>query len=463
MLNRGQSEFLTVEDNIMKKSKGAIFWIPRVICIIAIAFISMFALDAFQPGLSIWKQLQDFFMHMIPSFVLLAILIVSWKWELVGGILFTVVGIVLTPIIFYHNYAMNDSVWMSIGIVCTLTVPFFIAGVLFLIGYKKNKKLAVMLLAFLMITLVAALIVALFMGSGKGETYSVTSELVNAPDEEIRRVYVTAEVEEALMPVFWPSFEHSLVSAFESNGVDTTFELIREVDGSVGTDENIGAPSSDATMHISIEALYRTHTDGYEAIVGTVFEVALTDAKTGERAWHLSGKVDYIAEKFFKSPGWRAHEGIRMEFAWNTTAAIVRTFMVDIKGQRSAPIYTVTEARNRHGQRADTTYAYSIVDRWSCQLNDDKTPADLVAASSVWLKAARSNEGGEDLEAFLEFPIEADTGGDDFTSVLVFADRKTWGAFYYDYPNSPAGEAEKAWGEVATCTGASAWASVELE
>jgi hypothetical protein len=301
------------------------------------------------------------------------------------------------------------------------------------------------------------------MGSGKGETYSVTSELVNAPDEEIRRVYVTAEVEEALMPVFWPSFEHSLVSAFESNGVDTTFELIREVDGSVGTDENIGASPSDATMHISIEALYRTHTDGYEAIVGTVFEVTLTDAKTGERAWHLSGKVDYIAEKFFKRPGWRAHEGIRMEFAWNTTAAIVRTFMVDIKGQRSAPIYTVTEARNRHGQRADTAYADSIVDRWSCQLNDDKTPADLVAASSVWLKAARSNEGGEDLEAFLEFPIEADTGGDDFTSVLVFADRKTWGAFYYDYPNSPAGKAEKAWGEVATCTGASVWASVEIE
>jgi hypothetical protein len=87
----------------------------------------------------------------------------------------------------------------------------------------------------------------------------------------------------------------------------------------------------------------------------------------------------------------------------------------------------------------------------------------LVAASSVWLKAAKSNEGGEDVEAFLEFPIEADTGDDDFTVVLVFADRKTWGAFFHDYPNSPAGEAEEAWGEVATCTSASVWASVEIE
>ena len=143
--------------------------------------------------------------------------------------------------------------------------------------------------------------------------------------------------------------------------------------------------------------------------------------------------------------------------------------MVDIEGQQSAPIYTVTEARDRHGQWTHSVFAEpptdadSIVDRWNCQLNNDKTPADLVAASSVWLKSAKSNEGGEDLEAFLEFPIEADTGDDDFTIVLVFADRKTWDTFYHDYPNSPAGEAEKAWGEVATCTGASVWTSVKIE
>ncbi len=328
---------------------------------------------------------------------------------------------------------------------------------------------AVMLLPALMIALVAVVTAALFMDSAKGETYSVTSELVNAPDEEIRRIYVTAEVEEALMPIFWRSFEHSLVSAFESNGVDTTLELIREVDGSAGTVEDIETSSSDATMHISIDALYRSHRDGYEAIIGTDFEVTLTDAKSGEKAWHLSGKVDYIAERFFNRPGWTAHEGIRKEFAWSTTAAIVRTFMVDVNGQQSAPIYTVTEERVRHGQWTHPVYAEpptdadSIVDRWNCQLNDDKTPADLVAASSVWLKAAKSNEGGEDLEAFLQFPIEADAGDDDFTIVLVFADRKTWDTFYHDFPNSPAGEAEKAWGEVAMCTGASVWASVEIE
>ncbi len=108
-------------------------------------------------------------------------------------------------------------------------------------------------------------------------------------------------------------------------------------------------------------------------------------------------------------------------------------------------------------------YADSIVQLWSCKLNDGKTAADVVAASSVWLKAAKTNEGGEDIEAFVEFPIAANTGDDDFTFVLVVADTKTWGVFNHDYLDSPAGEAEEAWGEVATCSVSSLWESVEIE
>ena len=108
-------------------------------------------------------------------------------------------------------------------------------------------------------------------------------------------------------------------------------------------------------------------------------------------------------------------------------------------------------------------YADSIVQLWSCKLNDDKTFADLEAVSSAWLKAAKSMEGGEDLEAFLEYPIAADAGGGDFTFVMVVADTKTWGVFNNDYPDSPVGEADQAWSEVATCSSSSLWESVEIE
>jgi len=105
--------------------------------------ISLFALDAFQPDLTIWQQIGDFLMHLIPSFILTALLLVAWKWEYVGGIIFTIIGLGLSPLVFNHNYNMNHSVWMSLGIILTITIPFVLVGVLFIVGHfqkiKRNK------------------------------------------------------------------------------------------------------------------------------------------------------------------------------------------------------------------------------------------------------------------------------------------------------------------------------------
>jgi hypothetical protein len=100
----------------------------------------MFAADAFAPGLTIWQQLGEFVMHLIPSFILLALLIVAWKWELAGGIIFAVIGLALSPFVYMHNYAMNHSVGMSLGIIAMITLPFFVVGVLFIISHNKKKK-----------------------------------------------------------------------------------------------------------------------------------------------------------------------------------------------------------------------------------------------------------------------------------------------------------------------------------
>ena len=118
-------------------------WLPRVICILAILFISLFALDAFQPDLTIWQQIGDFLVHLIPSFILTALLLVAWKWEYVGGIIFTIIGLGLSPFVFNHNYNMNHSIWMSLGIILTITIPFLLVGVLFIVSHfhklKRNK------------------------------------------------------------------------------------------------------------------------------------------------------------------------------------------------------------------------------------------------------------------------------------------------------------------------------------
>ena len=124
----------------MKTSIKVFHWLPRIICLLAILFVSLFAADAFAPGLTIWQQLGAFIMHLIPSFILLGFLIVAWKWEYVGGLIFLIIGLALSPIVFMHNYNMNHSVWMSLGVILAITFPFVIVGVLFMVSHSLKKK-----------------------------------------------------------------------------------------------------------------------------------------------------------------------------------------------------------------------------------------------------------------------------------------------------------------------------------
>ncbi len=124
----------------MNKSISLFHWAPRILCILAILFISMFALDSFTPELTIWQQIGAFIIHLIPSFVLLIFLIVAWNWEYIGGIIFMIIGLGFAPFVFFHNYKMNHSIWMSLGIILTITIPFFVVGILFILSHKMKKR-----------------------------------------------------------------------------------------------------------------------------------------------------------------------------------------------------------------------------------------------------------------------------------------------------------------------------------
>ncbi len=119
-------------------------WLPRIIGILAILFISLFALDAFEPGLSVWEQLGGFFIRLIPSFVLTAILALAWKREFWGGIVLALIGIGLSPWIFFANYQNNHSLGISLGVILAINFPFILAGGLFMVSHilKKNRNQA---------------------------------------------------------------------------------------------------------------------------------------------------------------------------------------------------------------------------------------------------------------------------------------------------------------------------------
>lgn len=122
------------------KTRTIIHWSARIISIAAIVFVSLFALDSFATELSLKEQLVGFAIHMIPSFVLLAILIVAWKWELAGGIIYVLIGLVLSPLLFVYNYRVNHSVGISLSIILLITFPFLLAGVLFIMSHIKMNR-----------------------------------------------------------------------------------------------------------------------------------------------------------------------------------------------------------------------------------------------------------------------------------------------------------------------------------
>lgn len=126
---------------MMRPSVKFLHWTPRIICILSILFISMFAADSFEQGNTIWQQLASLPLHLIPTFILTALLIIAWKWEYLGGLLFMLVGIASSPFIFMLNHNRNHfSIGQCIGIIAMINLPFVIVGILFIISHNRKKK-----------------------------------------------------------------------------------------------------------------------------------------------------------------------------------------------------------------------------------------------------------------------------------------------------------------------------------
>lgn len=109
-----------------------LFWTPRILTIVFILFLGLFALDSFEGEQSMIKKLGGFFIHLIPNFVLIVVLIVAWKHEWVGTIAFTLVGIAYI-IMFWGRF--------PVATYFTISGPLFLIAVLFWLNWMNRKKL----------------------------------------------------------------------------------------------------------------------------------------------------------------------------------------------------------------------------------------------------------------------------------------------------------------------------------
>jgi hypothetical protein len=113
--------------------KKLIFWAPRILAILFILFIAMFSLDVFG-HYGFWETMLALLIHNIPALILLIALIISWKYEIVGGIVFILGGLFYIAMLL-PKFKPHMFTW-----VLFISGPAFVVGILFLIGWIYKKK-----------------------------------------------------------------------------------------------------------------------------------------------------------------------------------------------------------------------------------------------------------------------------------------------------------------------------------
>lgn len=127
-----------------KKVSRFVYWTPRILSIIFIIFLSLFSLDVFEEKSGFWGTALGLFMHNIPVFVLLVVLLISWKREIVGGVVFILAGLLYIALLLI-NIFKNPSDWYMLFWALQISGPAFLIGILFLINWfkKRNNGVAV--------------------------------------------------------------------------------------------------------------------------------------------------------------------------------------------------------------------------------------------------------------------------------------------------------------------------------
>ena len=104
-------------------AKRLLFWSPRILCMLFAAFVSVFALDVFGQGYGFWETIVALAMHLIPTAIILALLVVAWRWEWVGALLFPMLGVL---------YIVSSQGRLHWSVYLVMAGPLFLVGGLFL-------------------------------------------------------------------------------------------------------------------------------------------------------------------------------------------------------------------------------------------------------------------------------------------------------------------------------------------
>jgi len=109
-----------------------LYWSPRVLGIFYAMFLSLFALDVFSEGYGFWETILALLIHLVPVYIIVIALVIAWRWEWVGAILFIALAL------FYLVWSLGRFHWVTYLII---SGPLFLLGVLFLFNWIYRTQL----------------------------------------------------------------------------------------------------------------------------------------------------------------------------------------------------------------------------------------------------------------------------------------------------------------------------------
>lgn len=108
-----------------------LYWSPRILGIAFALFLSIFALDVFDEAHGFWPTALALCIHLIPTAVIAAVLVLAWRWEWAGAGLFS-----LAAALYAWTVLPRHVDWAV-----TLGLPLLIIAALFLANWVERAKL----------------------------------------------------------------------------------------------------------------------------------------------------------------------------------------------------------------------------------------------------------------------------------------------------------------------------------
>lgn len=116
----------------MTRAQGRLlYWLPRILSIVLACFISVFALDVFAEHLSFLQTILALTMHLIPTFIMIAAIVIAWRWEWVGAAVFGALGAIYIA----QTLPRHHPDWILI-----IAGPALLVAALFLADWIKRTE-----------------------------------------------------------------------------------------------------------------------------------------------------------------------------------------------------------------------------------------------------------------------------------------------------------------------------------